>query len=402
MKYLTGRVELPEASSTFAYILAAALIQGMLLSWSPLFLAVSVAHVGILLTAIVWVSLGRKFYFNRCLVPVGLISAWGLLQILLNSTRSQWLTRQATLTWFVSGVAFLLAATILQNEALRERFFTLILWAVAILSIVALLQYHQRPIYVFGLFPAEPTVVGTFLYKNQFAAMLELAAPIALYRMVEIENQEWYGAGAFAVMFAAAVGASSRAGVLLLSLELVLALAIVAKRRLLPWRNLLLLSGGLLAMVLAASSLTGTRSIAEHFQEQSPYSNRQKLLGSTLRMVEQKPILGYGLGTWPEVYPAFATFDNAMLANEAHNDWAQWAAEGGIPFALLLGWVTFGVARPAARSIWGMGVLAVMVQSLVDYPTREPVLAIFWFVLAGALSRYQDSCGSEPAKFIPI
>ena len=396
MKYLTGNVELPEASATFAYILAAALIQGMLLSWSPLFFAVSVAHIGILSTAIVWVLLGRKFYFNRIFVPVALISAWGLLQILANSTRSQWLTRQATLTWFVSGVAFLLAATILQNEALRERFFTLILWAVSILSIVAILQYHQQPIYVFGLFPAESTVVGTFLYKNQFAAMLELAAPIALYRMVEMENQEWYGAGAFALMFGAAVGASSRAGVLLLSLELVLALAIVAKRRLLPWRNLLLLSGGLLAMVSAASTLAGTQSIAEHFQEQSPYSIRQKLLKSTLRMVKEKPILGYGLGTWPEVYPAFATFDNAKLANEAHNDWAQWSAEGGVPFALLLAWLTFSIARPAARSIWGMGVLAVMAQSFVDYPTREPVLAIFWFVLAGALSRYRDPLDSRP------
>lgn len=393
MKLLTGNVQTApfrasEPSQTFTYLLAAALIEGMLISWLPRYLAVSVAHAGILLIAIAWTLLNRRFFLSPALIPAGLLGLWGLAQILLGATRSLWLTRQSTLTWFTCSVAFLLAATILDGERARDRFLNVIFWAVSLLAVAALLQMYHQPIYVFGLFPAEPTVVGTFLYKNQFAAMLMLAAPIALYRMIELEGQEWIGAGAFAIMFGAAVGASSRAGVLLLAAELVTALGIAAKRRTLPWKNLLTLSGGLLLLIAATSIIAGTQSIIEHFQQQSPYSIRNKLLISTLHMIATKPLTGYGLGTWPEVYPAFANFDLGRFANEAHNDWAQWAAEGGIPFALILAYITVRLIRPAVRSIWGIGLIAVMIQSLVDYPTREPVLAIFWFTLAGAVTRY--------------
>lgn len=406
MKYLTGKFlpgagEVP-SSLTFCYVLAAALVDGMLVAWSPLYFAVTVAHAGILCTAIAWAILGRPVHLSKAFWPVGLIAAWGLFQILLGTTRSPWLTRQGALTWFTCGVAFLLASSILSDQKGRHRFLSAILWATTALAIVALLQLYSQPVRVFGLFPAEPLTVGTFHYKNQFAAMLEMAAPIALYRMIEMEGQEWIGAGVFAILFGAAVGANSRAGVLLLVAELAIALAFAAKRRTLPWRNLLVLTGGLLVLLFFTSIVAGTQAIAEHFQEKGPYAVRRKLLFSTLEMVKERPILGYGIGTWPEVYPAFATFDSAQLANEAHNDWAQWAAEGGIPFALLLALLAIRLARPAARSIWAMGVPAVMIQSLVDYPTREPVLAIFWFLLAGALTRQEENKAlpgaEEPAK----
>lgn len=388
MKLLAGPVEPPESSPTFPYILAAALIQGLLVAWSPVFASVTAAHVGILLTAIAWILLGRKFHLSKILIPVALIGSWGLFQLLANTTSSQWLTRQSTSTWFTCAVAFLLGSTILSDWKALHRFLGVLFWATAGLALIAILQLYVKPVQVFGLFPAESTVIGTFLYKNQFAAMLELAAPIALYRMLEREGEEWIGAGAFAILFGAAVGASSRAGVMLLAGELAVALFIAARRRILPWRNLLILSGGLVAMVSVASIVAGTDTITEHFQEKSPYSVRQKLLASTLRMIKKKPLTGYGFGTWPEIYPGYATFDSSLYANQAHNDWAQWTAEGGIPFALLLFGLVVWIARPAIFSIWGMGLVAVMVQSFVDYPTREPVLAIFWFLLAGAVHRH--------------
>ncbi len=387
MKLLTGPVEPADSSSTFPYILAAALIEGLLVPWSPFFAATTAAQAGILVTAIIWIGLGRQLHLSKTLGAVALIGGWGLLQIFAGTTSSQWLTRQATSTWFTCSIAFLLGATILCDRKALHKFLDTVFWATAALALIAILQLYVKPVRVFGLFPAEMTVVGTFMYKNQFAAMLEMAAPFALYRMVEREGEEWIGAGAFAIFFGAAVGASSRAGVMLLAAELIVTLAITARRRILPWRNLLVLSGGLLALVSVASIVAGTDSIEEHFQEKSPYSVRQKLLFSTLRMIQKKPVTGYGFGTWQDHYPGFATFDISLYANQAHNDWAQWTAEGGIPFALLLFALVVSLARPAVYSIWGMGIVAVMLQSLVDYPTREPVLAIFWFLLAGAVHR---------------
>ena len=42
--------------------------------------------------------------------------------------------------------------------------------------------------------------------------------------------------------------------------------------------------------------------------------------------------------------------------------------------------------RPAVRSLWGIGMLAVFAHCLVDYPMQQrPALATFFFVLLGTL-----------------
>jgi hypothetical protein len=86
------------------------------------------------------------------------------------------------------------------------------------------------------------------------------------------------------------------------------------------------------------------------------------------------------------VYPAYARLDNGLVANHAHNDWAEWAAEGGLPFLALLGLIAIWSVRPAADSLWGLGIPAVFAHSLVDYPLREPALAAMLFAMLGALA----------------
>jgi hypothetical protein len=46
------------------------------------------------------------------------------------------------------------------------------------------------------------------------------------------------------------------------------------------------------------------------------------------------------------------------------------------------------IAKPAIQSVWGLGVLSVMVHSYVDYPIREPALSFLWFAMAGAVSQF--------------
>jgi O-antigen ligase len=97
-----------------------------------------------------------------------------------------------------------------------------------------------------------------------------------------------------------------------------------------------------------------------------------------------------GLGTWSTAYPAYALRDNGLFANQAHNDWAQWAVEGGLPFLLLMLWIAVRSVRPALRSLWGIGVLAVFVHSLVDYPLQRPALAGFFFVFLAVMESARE------------
>ncbi len=108
---------------------------------------------------------------------------------------------------------------------------------------------------------------------------------------------------------------------------------------------------------------------------------------SSVAMVRERPWTGFGLGTWSTAYPAYALYDDGLFANQAHNDWAQWAVEGGLP--LLAAMLAFGavMAGPAVGSLWGIGVISVLIHCLVDYPMQQrPALAGWFFALAGALA----------------
>jgi O-antigen ligase len=144
---------------------------------------------------------------------------------------------------------------------------------------------------------------------------------------------------------------------------------------------------GSLAAVVVLTGVVGWERLWERLQEPNPYSLRQDLVLSSVSMARSRPLTGFGLGTWPEAYPGYARFDDGRFVNQAHNDWLQWASEGGLPFlALMLGIAAWSV-KPALRSLWGVGILSVWLHALLDYPMQQrPALAAFFFALLGALA----------------
>jgi O-antigen ligase len=100
-------------------------------------------------------------------------------------------------------------------------------------------------------------------------------------------------------------------------------------------------------------------------------------------MLRDRPWLGFGLGNWPLAYPGYARMDTGLVANQAHSDWIEWAVEGGLPFAAMLAALAVMTIGPAARTRWGIGVIAFWLHCAVDYPSRRPAISIFFFMVAG-------------------
>jgi hypothetical protein len=377
-------------SFRFAVAFAVLLVAGLCVAWSPRYWPATVAHAGVLVTGVAWVLTVKRVQPSPIWVIVALISLWGPLQIAISGTVAPWLTVESSLTWFAAGVSFLLAGEISRSERSREVFLDILLWSITALAGLAVLQVSTDPEHVFWIFPAQEGTMGTFHYKNQFAAMLELAAPMALYR-ASSPRTRLSGLAAFLVLFAAAVASVSRAGVLLLTGELVVAAVLAIRRSGVSKKR----AGGIVALTIvllsAAAAIGGPDGIWRHFQDQAPYAVRLRLLAASLRMAADRPWLGSGLGTWALVYRRYATFDPGVLVNAAHCDWAQWAAEGGFLFAAWIAIVMASVSRQALRSVWGVGVVAVAIHSFADYPTLKPILALMWFALAGA--SYQAFAG---------
>jgi O-antigen ligase len=368
----------------WAVALWLALLAGILVAWSPRYWAVSVAFAAVSLVAVLRMVLTRDIRIPPHIVLVAPIGAFGFLQIALRTTVLPYLTLENSLVWAVSAAAFLLGADILSDRVARHIFLDLLLWSLTLLAVISIPQHYLSPDKAFGIFPTPWGGFGTLLSPNQFAAMMELAAPIALWRT--LDRNPLAGGMCFVMILAAAVSTSSRAGVILIGVELLFFAMTVLTGHRANARLMVSVAAGLVLIVGTATMIAGTETIKAKFADRDSYELRRHLLDSTLRLIAARPVTGYGLGTWRSVYPQSATFDVALIANEAHNDWAQWMCDGGIPFGLLMAALVAWTVKPAFQSVWGLGVISVMVHSLVDYPIREPILSLLWFVMAGALA----------------
>ena len=141
----------------------------------------------------------------------------------------------------------------------------------------------------------------------------------------------------------------------------------------------------LLLFTLAFGSVVGWTRLWQRFQDPEPYKYRKEMMLASVAMAREKPWTGFGLGSFEDVYRGYALFDDGTIVNHAHNDWAEWAAEGGLPFAALIVVVALWSAPKAVRSIWGLGIISVWLHSLVDFHLQKPAIAAWMFVLLGAV-----------------
>lgn len=233
--------------------------------------------------------------------------------------------------------------------------------------------------------------MGPFVNRGQYSAWIELLLPVALYLAFSDQRRRVLWGSAAAVLFGSLVAGASRAGFVLAGGELLAVAAVVGLRNLVSLKTLV--AAGVRIAVLAgiAAAVAGWQGLQSRLETQSAEALRVDAVRASTHMVREHPWFGTGLGTWPTVYPAYAGLDTGLLVNQAHNDWAQWAAEGGLPFLLLLAVFALLCCKKAVPSIYGLGAVAFLLHGLVDYPMQQrPVLAAWFFVIAGAAAAWSS------------
>jgi O-antigen ligase len=319
----------------------------------------------------------RRFAIGFHPVAVLLAGAalWGLLQIALGSSVDPQRTLEASLHWVTHCTAFCLALVLTRDRGRHRQFLTAQLIFALLLSGGAII----------GQFTIS--MLGPFVYRNQFAAYIEAALGLAIAASIGDRRRLLLWVTVAAALFASVVVAGSRTGVILCLLELV-AIPLAAFAR--GWISGRAFARSAILGVAATGALVavvGWERIWQRFEEPNPYALRADLVRSSLDMARERPLLGFGLGAWPAAYPRYARFDDGSFVNQAHNDWVQWLDEGGLPFLLAMIAVAVVLARSAARSLWGLGLMAVFLHAFVDYPFQQrPALSAFFFAMAGALA----------------
>jgi O-antigen ligase len=333
----------------------------------------------------------------------------GAVQVAADTTVVKAETADAVLYWLAAACFSWLGMQVCAQLEMRTRFLKA---AVAIGSTVCLISVTQlftSEGRVFWLFASGygDGVIGPFVSRNNYAAFVELLVPAAL--VLSFKDRRWSKAYVVlaAALVASVIASGSRAGAAIVIAETAAAFTLQTRSgRTQLNRRWILFAVMLTGFVLIA----GHQFLWERFSsDRNPLQFRREFVESSLAMLRAQPVHGFGLGTWPWAYRQYALIDTGLTVNHAHNEWVQWAAEGGAPVLLLMLGLLAVCIRGAVRSVWGLGILAVFVHSLVDYPFMRLGLAAWVFTFAGALAAYnrdrdrlERGYSSRPALAGPV
>jgi hypothetical protein len=313
-----------------------------------------------------------------------LMAAFGAAQTLWSSTKIVHFGWFTTLFWLVAGLIALVAVQVFQSRSVARLFrraFAAFGGAVCVLALLEQASHTNKYYWIFQSRWGE--IFGPFGYHNNFAAFVELSLPITLWLGL-IHRKPNY---VFLILSGMQVGSvaacGSRAGLALVILEVlaILPLAYLKNRR----AAILPALGAALALTALFVLLAGFHVTQAKLEQKDQLGPRWEIDLSSLAMIRAHPLLGWGLGTYVPVYPKFARYDDGTYVNRAHNDWLEWTAEGGIFFSGLMLVVFVWSLRPAIRSGWGIGVIAVCLHALVDYPFARMGVCGWYFALVGML-----------------
>lgn len=369
------------------------IVYSIVMMWDRSLWSVSIPEIGVfavsaLLLFAAAIGWGRPA-FDRVMLPLCAIALWGLLQIGSGDTVYGWRTKLAVLYWAANASMFFAALQAFTEARIRRHFLdALLIFGVAI-AIVSPLQSLDPATKVLWIFPQPtdlPTQFGPFPYRNQYVAFVELLLPYALYRAVLDERRRILYATAAALLYSSAIAASSRMGFFLTSAEMILIPVVIVRRQRIPFRRI---QSGLFffaTILVVLGAAAGPSILASRFGATDPYAGRREFTEASLAMIADRPFLGFGLGTWSTVYPGYAPNDDGLFDNQAHDDWAQWGAEGGLPFVALLLTVALWSVRRGWKDPWGLGVATVFVHCTVDYPIQRTGVALVMFAMLAALA----------------
>ncbi|HZQ91799.1 MAG TPA: O-antigen ligase family protein [Terriglobales bacterium] len=371
--------------------------------WSILVLEAGAALLFLLWAARELLTPRPAFAANPVLAPALAFGGVVLLQVLLRISTYGWITRREALLHAAYFLLMFVASQLLTDDTMVRRFAiaaAIFGFAVAVFALVQ--DFTSQGVVYWVIQPQfKSNVFGPYVNRNHYAGLMEMLAPLALSVAVLVKLTP--GKRLLLLFGAVVMGGSvllslSRGGMLAFAAQMLLFVFWVVRRAdtrraALP----LIVTGGL---ILAFASWVGARqmmqratSISESVGTSSDV--RAAVSRDGLRMAARRPLLGWGLGSFPSSYPRFRSFYSEKFINQAHNDWVQLLAETGILGFAAAMWFLFRLYRAAWQNLQQfprhlneairlgglLGVTALLVHGFVDFNLHIPANAAIFYVL---------------------
>ena len=337
-----------------------------------------------------------------------------------------------TISLFCVGTARLLSVSGAQTIARPLAVFGAVLAVIGIAQFTLTLSVNQPLIYGFWKPQFMSRPFGPFVNPNHFAGWMLMALPLALalfydslQRMLEEmaarrENRiALVGTPLFSrtVLFAfvsvlmglSLIMTRSRSGIAALAAASVLIGWIVIKRQK-SSRAKAVVAVCLLAVMAATAAWAGLDTVVGKFIDSSDgqglgaTSGRLVAWSDTVRIIRDFPLTGTGFNSYGTAMAVYQSGVRELHFQEAHNDYLQLAAEGGllvgIPIMATIALFSVSVRRrfreapKVGSSYWlrvgaVIGLLAIALQSAFDFSLQMPGNAALFAVVA-AIALHQS------------
>jgi O-antigen ligase len=247
------------------------------------------------------------------------------------------------------------------------------------------------------------SIYGPYVNHNHYAGLMEMLTPFPL--VISFAGgirgpRKTLAAVAAAVMASTIFLSGSRGGMVAFAVQVALLATFLIKRRS-NWRAAIAV-GAFLAIAFGLLIWLGGGELVERMASIHS-ATRAELSGGTrlaidrdaLKMFAQKPVLGWGLGVFPEIFPQFSSFSSNLPVGMAHDDYLQVLVEmGALGFAAVL-WFLLTLYRSALPKLnrWPpdintavtlaamLGVAGILVHSFVDFNLQIPANAALFYAL---------------------
>lgn len=260
---------------------------------------------------------------------------------------------------------------------------------------------------------AQSTAFGPFINRHHFAGYMELAIALPLGLLfsgaIESYKRPIYAFAAL-MMGVALLVTNSRGGILSLAAE-ILFLVVVAgpgrargehRPRAQRIRSGLLRAGlalGLIVILIGGAVAVGGPGVFSRLlgtaNTDDPTTGRTHFWSVTLDVIKAYPIVGSGLGSFSVIYTRYDSRNGLYRLEQAHNDYLQTLADGGIVGGLLgLAFLVIlfgkGFARRETDDKFRRGVatgalagcFAVLIHSFFDFTLHTTANALLFLILA--------------------
>jgi O-antigen ligase len=394
----------------FALLLFGPLAFGAVEAWS-----IFVLEAGASLLLMLWIvrqaTSGELSAFgNGLFAPMLAFALCVGLQLATGHTAYRYESSSAGLLYCAYGILCFLVIQVLRRTAhvrVVTIIFTIYGFALASLALLQNLTSTSR-LYWLRTPSSGGWIYGPYVNHNHYAGLMEMLLPVPLvYSLTRgARGQRKSMALAAAGLMAVTIFLSgSRGGMLAFGMQVVMLAAILISQRerqrpmTVALTIILAVGVGVLAWLGGGANL-GERltSIRSEARIELSGGTRIDIDRDALKMFGRKPLLGWGLAVFPDVYPQFRSFHTNFFINEAHNDYLQLLVEtGGLGFVTML-WLVWVVYRNGARKLGDwiqetngavalaamLGVTGILVHSLLDFNLQIPANAALFYVLCVA------------------